>query len=424
MSPSAESESGPPPREAAAAPADGDARFAELEVRLAEAEAQVARLGAQRDDAADEAERLRGAVGLLGDLTLVVPLSDDPQPWLQRIARLLVPRVADGCLFEVLVGDRLIPLAAAHTQAAKAEALLRGDPTELLHVFKGAALRAPLAVRGERLGFLTAWADGDRSLGPTEHALIDWVARHVAAQLENARLYSTAERDARQRDEFIAMAAHELRTPLQALGMGLDLVQSRLSATADELPRAWLDARIGRTRQQVSRLKQLVDSLLNVNEIQSGALELRPERCDIAEIVRELAARAEDELRWAGCVLTTELEAAAGRWDRLRVELIVSNLLGNAIKYGAGKPVRIAVRAEGASVRLVVRDEGPGIAPEDQERIFGRFERLSGGARTSGFGLGLWIVRELAGAMGGSVRVDSAPGRGSAFIVELPLAPG
>jgi len=410
-----------PDRPAAGGPAAESERLADLERRLAASEAEVAALRSQRDASAEETERLRASVGLLAELTLVVPLTDDPRPWLQRIARLLVPKLADGCLFEILEGAQILPVAAAHCDESTTARLLAGDETALEKAFRGAALRAPLTVRAERLGWLTVWTERERSLGPTEHALVDWVARHAAAQLDNARLYSRGQTDARMRDEFVAMAAHELRTPLQALGMGLDLVKGRLDGTADELPRPWLEARLSRTRQQVTRLKQLVDSLLNVSELQSGSLELRPERFDLGDAVHELATRAEDELRWAGCTLTTSIAQAVGSWDRLRVELIASNLIGNAIKYGTGKPIHVAVEAESSRVRLTVRDEGVGIAPEHLDRIFGRFERVHGSSRTSGFGLGLWIVRELVRAMDGTIRVDSAVGRGSTFTVELPL---
>ena len=410
-----------PDRPAEGPSASAEERLVELQRRLAAAEAEVAALRSQRDSSAEETERLRATAGLVAELTLVVPLTDDPRPWLQRIARLLVPKLADGCLFELLEGAQTLPVAAAHCDEATAAGLLAGDATAVEKAFRGAALRAPLTVRAERLGWLTVWTERERSLGPAEHALVDWVARHAAAQLDNARLYSRVQTDARMRDEFVAMAAHELRTPLQALGMGLDLIKGRLDGTADELPRPWLEARLSRTRQQVSRLKQLVDSLLNVSEIQSGSLELRPERFDLADAVRDLAARAEDELRWAGCTLTTALDPAEGSWDRLRVELIASNLIGNAIKYGTGKPIHVAVEAGSARVRLSVRDGGVGIAPEHLERIFGRFERLHGSSRTSGFGLGLWIVRELVRAMGGTIRVESTVGAGSTFTVELPI---
>ena len=113
---------------------------------------------------------------------------------------------------------------------------------------------------------------------------------------------------------------------------------------------------------------------------------------------------------------------AVGRWDRARLDDVLANLLSNAVKYGQGKPIEVSVEAGERSARLTVRDHGIGLAPEDQARVFERFERAVSGHEYGGLGLGLYIVRELVQAHGGTVRVESAPGAGAAFIVELPYA--
>jgi len=110
-----------------------------------------------------------------------------------------------------------------------------------------------------------------------------------------------------------------------------------------------------------------------------------------------------------------------GWWDRLRVEQVVSNLLSNAIKYGDGQPIVVALDQDGRSARLCVKDHGIGIAPEHHERLFARFERGVSRRQYGGFGLGLWITRQLVDAMGGRISVDSRPGQGATFSIVLPL---
>jgi len=140
---------------------------------------------------------------------------------------------------------------------------------------------------------------------------------------------------------------------------------------------------------------------------------------DLAEVARDVAGRfPEAQSRQ----ITIDAPAAVeGRWDRLRVEQIITNLLSNAITYGAGRPIALTVRRAGAHGEIVVRDQGIGIAPEALSRIFERFERAASGRQYGGLGLGLWIVRQLVEAMDGSIRVESSLGNGSTFTVQLPI---
>ena len=138
--------------------------------------------------------------------------------------------------------------------------------------------------------------------------------------------------------------------------------------------------------------------------------------------MRDAAARNAEELRQAGCELTLSVPPSCpGCWDRVRLDQVVTNLLANAMKYGAGKPISISVGEgpHGGQARLVVADQGIGIAKDQQEQIFERFERAAGRSY-GGLGLGLYIVRKILHAMGGAIHVDSQLGQGSTFVVELP----
>jgi signal transduction histidine kinase len=124
-----------------------------------------------------------------------------------------------------------------------------------------------------------------------------------------------------------------------------------------------------------------------------------------------------------GVRLSLDLEPARGRWDPLRLDQVVTNLLSNALKYGGGQPVAIRLRSDDASIVLEVEDRGVGIAEAQRARLFSRFERGLASRQEGGFGLGLWITRQIVEAMGGTIAVSGAPGRGSVFSIVLPRAP-
>ncbi len=224
------------------------------------------------------------------------------------------------------------------------------------------------------------------------------------------------------RDDFLSVASHELRTPLTALKLEVSnlLRLARLDAGSE---RARLIAKVEKIDAQTARLRGLIDDLLDVSSLAAGQLELQLGQVDLAEVAGEVGARFIDEAARLGSRLTIDArDQAIGCWDRERLEQIVSNLISNAVKYGDGKPIDVAVRAEGRQARLIVRDQGLGIAPRDQERIFGRFERASNSVNFGGIGLGLWIVKQIVNVFGGAVGVESSPGAGSIFTVELPYA--
>jgi signal transduction histidine kinase len=221
------------------------------------------------------------------------------------------------------------------------------------------------------------------------------------------------------RDDVLAIASHELKTPLTALRLPVEaLLRGR--AGAPPLPAEKARA----IERQLLRITALVNALLDVSRIHEARLELKPERVELAALVREVAARFAAEAELAGSRIEVDAPAPVhGRWDRQRVEQIVGNLLANAVKYGEARPIVVRVSGDERSVRVDVVDQGVGIAPMEQARIFGRFERGGASHGYGGLGLGLWIARELARAMGGGLGVRSEVGAGSTFTVELPLGP-
>ncbi len=311
--------------------------------------------------------------------------------------------LTDGSFWEMLhVDDR--EEARVHWERG-----LRGEPT----------FERPLRLKRASDG-LFRWhlvrAVAERDDGG---ALLGWIA--TATDIHDQKRAEDLLREAvHLRDDFLSVASHELRTPLTALKLEVSnlLRLARLDAGSE---RARLIAKVEKIDAQTARLRGLIDDLLDVSSLAAGQLELQIGPVDLSEVAGEIGARFIDEAARLGSRLTVDArERAVGCWDRERLEQIVSNLISNAVKYGDGKPIDVSVRAEGGHARLTVRDQGLGIAPRDHERIFGRFERAANSGNFGGIGLGLWIVKQIVNVFGGAVGVESAPGAGSIFTVELP----
>jgi signal transduction histidine kinase len=225
------------------------------------------------------------------------------------------------------------------------------------------------------------------------------------------------------RDDFLHVAGHELKTPLAALLLQLDGMLRQAQRGQFAAQPELLRERLVKTRTQAQRLERLVGELLDVSRLSSGQLVLELEEVDLAGLAREVTERLGEQAQRAGCALTVSGPEApvVGRWDRLRVDQVLTNLLANAFKYGVGKPIELRLERVGPAARVVVRDHGIGIAAADQARIFERFERAVSDSHYGGLGLGLWICRQIVEALGGTIAVESALGQGSTFVVMLPL---
>ena len=250
--------------------------------------------------------------------------------------------------------------------------------------------------------------------------IVAWIA--TATDIDDQKQAEDALRKAIiLRDDFLSVASHELRTPLTSLKLEVaNLSRIARRDSTDGAPR--LMAKVEKIDSQAARLHRLIDELLDVSRIAAGRLELHVETVDLAQVVNEVGARFTDEAARVGSALNVHAPTAVvGRWDKSRLDQVVTNLVSNAIKYGDSKPIDVSVEGAGDRAVVVIRDRGLGISPNDHERIFGRFERAASSRHYGGIGLGLWIVKQIIDALGGTVKVDSTPGDGSAFRVELPL---
>lgn len=232
------------------------------------------------------------------------------------------------------------------------------------------------------------------------------------------------------RDVFLSIASHELKTPLTPLKLQVQTLLRTLEQGGigrGELLEPSLLARFQRmlrlTDRQVDRLARIVDEMLDLSRINVGRLTLAPEDMDLVALVREILARFEQQFSEAGIPFSFESSESEllGRWDSGRMDQVITNLLTNALKYGARRPIEIRVgRLPGDQVELQVRDHGIGISPEDQARVFERFERAVSEQHFGGLGLGLAIAREIVRAHGGEIELQSELGKGSTFTVRLP----
>ena len=245
------------------------------------------------------------------------------------------------------------------------------------------------------------------------------LAGRAAVSLENGRLLSEALDAVRARDDFLAVAAHELRTPLTSMLLHIQLLGKTIEQGRFDPLAARHKVAVAET--QARRLSSLIDDLLDVARLASNRLVLRVEELDLRQVVDGLMATLAADFQRAGCTVSVRMpEKVIGRWDRMRIEQVLTNLLSNAMKFGEGRPIEVSVEATATDVRISVRDHGIGISPEDRARIFGRFERAVSTRHFGGLGLGLYISVQILRAHRGSLRVESEPGRGSCFIIDLP----
>jgi PAS domain S-box-containing protein len=249
------------------------------------------------------------------------------------------------------------------------------------------------------------------------------ITERIRSEAERARLLREAQEAIRARDEFLSVASHELRTPLTPLNLKLNALLRAAEATpGGAVLAARVAADVHVAQRQVRKLADLIRDLLDVSRLMHGKLSLNLEDVDLAALTREVTAGLALEAERAGCAVEVHAAGAlVGQWDRLRLEQVLTNLLTNAIKYGAGQPIRVEVRLVGESAVMVVRDAGIGIEAAHLARIFGRFERAVSERYYGGLGLGLYITQQVVQAMGGTIHVESQPGQGATFRVHLPL---
>lgn len=415
-----------------------------------------------------DAQGAQRRLAFLAEASTLLASSLDYEATLGRLGRLAVLYLADYCLVDVLEDDgTLRAVGIAHVDRAQ-ESLLRqmrarypagptiaypaqaviqsGQPIlqmEVTEAFLGAsaldadhldvfhrlhprsAMILPLVAQQHILGVITFVLTGPgRRYNTDDLALAEDLTRRASLAVHNARLYAEAQQALHVRDQFLSIAAHELRTPMTSILATTQLLlrQARRAEHADpkEVRRLHILA------DQTRRLNQLVLSLLDLSRLEAGQLTIERGPVDLAgltrRVVEEMSLALDRHTIRCHCVEAAILVDG----DELRLDQVLQNLLQNAIKYSPdGGTVEITVRREGAQAVVTITDQGIGIPPEAVPQLFSRFYRAEnvGSRQISGMGLGLYVVREIISLHGGTIEVTSQEGAGSTFTLRLPLAP-
>jgi two-component system OmpR family sensor kinase len=221
------------------------------------------------------------------------------------------------------------------------------------------------------------------------------------------------------RDAFLAVASHELRNPMGAIALGVSnlLFQAQ---RADAIP-PWVRERLEALERQTRHFVRRSTTLLDISRLAAGSFRIDREPTNLTVVVRDVLRDLGPEAASARCELQPSIEDdVIGPWDRAALAQVAHSFLSNAITYGAGQPIDVFLRRDRSMVAIGVRDRGPGISQADRERIFSSFAEAIGAHERAGFGLGLWVARQLAVAHDGELFVESEPGVGSVFAVVIP----
>lgn len=406
----------------------------------------------------------------LAEASAVLSSSLDYRTTLKSIADLAVPFIADVCVVDILTPEgQTQRLAAAHINPEKSawiqsfhkpnpgsrtgvfevirtgktlffsrvpeHVLFDGQGVEQVQLIKRENIKSYMCValksRTQILGaisFLTGQSNRILELEDVDVAEQLAVSAGIAIEnarlysselkrystlaLENARLFASANDALRTREEFMSVASHELRTPLTALLLQQQMLLRRASKQPELMH---LSASIAKCERYTRRLSGLVDTLLDVSRIRSGQLVLDRQNIDLVAIIHDAISQFDEPVQ-----VETSSDVVLGNCDPLRMLQVTTNLISNAIKYGEGKPVRVIISKTKSAIRLAVEDQGIGISEELQNTIFDCFARGKTSSYAAGLGLGLYIVKEICTAHGGSVSITSQIGKGSTFTVELP----
>ncbi len=393
--------------------------------------AEAERLQLVREQSARmEAETAQRRLAYLAEASQILAASLDFEPGLEGVARLVVPGLTDACFFDLTQADgsirRVATAGSAQTDADVSSVVLEASIRGTRAWLTPRALTVPLVTQAGLPGAMTWVASASRSVFQAHDLdLAGHLARRCALAIDNSRLYREARAAVSIRDEFLSVAAHELKTPMTSLRGYAQLLVREFdrgdTINPDRVRRAAFTIQV-----QSDKLARLVAQLLDVSRLQSGKLIVERKPSDLATLVQEVIDSCRNQLNEH----TLEAYLPSELWvsiDPLRIEQVVTNLIDNAIKYSPeGGEIEVGLTCDERTslAQVVVRDHGVGVPPEHRAHIFDRFYQAhAGGPLTgmAGMGLGLYISRQIVELHDGSISAEFPDDGGTRFIVRLPL---
>lgn len=401
----------------------------------------------------------------LSEASKVLSSSLDYNVTLAIVANLLVNNISDFCMIDVFVGntmERLVvkvhdpkkrdiahrmfnfPLSnhnkkSVHAVAQTGMPVIVGTVTkkwlnsvsripEERKTIELLGLRSimfvPLKSRGNVLGVMTIASSKEGFSYSYEDAiLMEELSDRIGMSIDKALLYQEAQEALRTRDEFLSIASHELKTPLTSMLLNLQLILKRIYDTKTQTEEInEITKMVEVSVQQSRRMARLINDLLNVSVVSTGRLKIEKEKINLSDFIEEIIQSFSARLSKSNIkVIYNKPQAITGSLDKIRIEQVISNLLSNAIKYGNRKPISVELVKDGKKAVLKIKDHGIGVTKEDLPHIFGRFKRAVDPRDYTGLGVGLYISQQIIDAHKGRLSVESRKGKGSVFIIELPL---
>lgn len=377
--------------------------------------AVVGRVWSFRD--VTERERLLRARSLLAETSRLLA-SLDVRSALDAVVRIVVPQLGAACAIELFREPRLVVSHAEDSARPLSPAwppeVLAGRP--VMYPRDGEAqLAVPLRIQDEVVGAVAFAAPPNRRHTRADLELAERLAGDIALSIENARLYDHAQEALRAREEFLSIAAHELRGPLSAMNLAVQTLRRH------DVPEPTRDRMLSLVEREGRRLTRFAQDITDITRIRAGTLGFVDAEVDLVLVAHEVVARLAPEVERSGSTVTIDAAAPViGHWDRVRIDQVVTNLVINALKFGLGRPIELSISASGGWATLEVSDHGLGVRASQREAIFRPFERAVPVRHYGGLGLGLFIVRTIVTRYGGTVHVAPRDDGGSCFVVRIP----